>query len=80
MKEPNSVFVYLGPTIRGIIQQGTIYNGTLSSILEELKPIWQRYPKIPRLIVEDKHVAEVKNKLRDGTTNIYSIAYKELSD
>ena len=80
MKEPASVFVYLGPTIRGVIQQGAIYAGRYSSILDELKPIWTYYPKIPRLIVEDKHVAEVKNKLRDGTVNIYSLAYRELSE
>lgn len=78
--EPTSVFVYLGPTIRGVIQQGTIYVGTYNSVIEQLKPIWQHYPKIPRLIVEDSHVAEVKHKLRDGTTNLYSIAYKELSN
>ncbi len=75
--EKNSVFVYLGPSIRGVIQTGTIYRGTRVQVCEKLKPAIDKYPKIERLIVEDVELAAAKEKIRNGGNSL-SLAYKSL--
>ena len=75
--EKKSVFVYLGPSIRGVIQNGTIYHGTRTQIIETLKSAIEKHPMIERLIIEDVNVAAAKVKIRNGGSAL-SIAYKRL--
>ena len=34
--EEKAIYMYIGPSIRGVIQQGTIYEGTMDEILTKL--------------------------------------------
>lgn len=43
--------VYLGPTILGVIQHGTVYSGTKEAALASISPAVQRYPLIATLMV-----------------------------
>ncbi len=58
--------VYLGPSIRGIVQQGTIYEGNLETVKRQLAPAIERYPRIAALISTGDELAEnrvrIKNK------------------
>ena len=71
------VFVYLGPSIRGVIQSGTIFSGTRAEVESALASAIERYPKIKNLIVGDTEIAEAKKKIKAGG-NAISMAYKSL--
>ena len=55
------VWVYLGPSIRGVVTNGRIYFGSKAEIIEKLKD----YPQIERLIVADHNVAKAKSDLKE---------------
>lgn len=43
--------VYLGPSIRGVIQTGTVYRGDKPEVLDLLAPAIEKYPLIASLVV-----------------------------
>lgn len=71
------IWVYLGPSIRGIITNGSIHKGTRPEILKKFEGGIEKYPKIERLIVADRNVAEAKERLNEKKGSIY-INYVEL--
>ena len=71
------VYVYVGPSIKGVITNGSIYRGTRSAVLAQLEPAVQKYPKIERFIVADKDVSAAKEKLKKGNNGL-SAAYRAL--
>ena len=75
--EPERVYVYIGPSIRGVIQNATIYHGKRSEVFGQLSGAIGTYPEIETLIVEDTELASAREKIRAGG-NAYSIAYKSL--
>ena len=62
----DGVFIYLGPSIRGVIQKGSIYRGTRESVLSSLAFAIEKYPKIERLIVADNEIVSAKQKIAVG--------------
>lgn len=77
--EKDGVFIYLGPSIRGVIQKGSIYRGTRASVLSSLAFAIEKYPKIERLIVADNEIVSAKQKIAVGGNSL-SNAYRALSD
>lgn len=75
----DGVFVYLGPSIRGVIQNGSIYRGTRESVIASLATAIEKHPKIERLIVADSDIATAKQKIAVGGNSL-SNAYKVLAD
>ena len=71
------VFVYLGPSIRGVIQNGAIFHGTREQIANQLSDAIEKRPAIKRLLVRDTEIAAVKAQLNSGKGAL-SIAYKRL--
>ena len=57
-------FVYLGPSIRGVIQTATIYEGTKAEVEEFLAGPIERYPRIKRLLVSGETIAEDRIKVK----------------
>ena len=43
--------VYLGPTMMGVIQRGTIYRGGRKEVLDSLAPVIEQHPLIASLVV-----------------------------
>lgn len=76
--EAVGVWVYVGPSIRGIITNGGIFRGTKSDILSGLPEGWKKYPKIERLIVSDKSLAVAREQLRQGKGGV-SVAYNAVA-
>lgn len=72
------IFVYVGPSIRGTIQNGSIYRGSRESVIESLRYAVEKFPMIERLVVADTDIAVVKEKIAYGN-NSFSIAFRELS-
>ena len=56
LKKPadsGSFCVYLGPTMMGVIQRGTIYRGGRKEVLDALAPVIAQYPLIASLVGAD---------------------------
>lgn len=70
--------VYLGPTITGVVQSGTIYRGTKARVLKNLESAVGKYPLIPSLIVTDKTLAEDRVKVKTPG-NILYVNYHKLA-
>lgn len=77
-REPASFCVYIGPSIRGVIQSGTIYSGSLEETLKFLSPAIEKYPLIAKLISTDKTIAEDRVKVKTAG-NLLNVYYKKLA-
>ncbi len=75
--QDDGVYVYLGPSIRGVIQYGSIYRGTRADVLSALSYAIEKYPKIKNLLVESAEIATAKEKIRSGG-NLLAVSYKAL--
>lgn len=75
--EPEEVFVYIGPTVQGIAQKGTIYSGTRSSVLGKFREAAVRFPDIGDLIVRDTELAAALEKIKKGG-NALANAYRSI--
>lgn len=53
----DTIHVYIGPSIRGVIQKGTIYPGTRADVEAFLESAIQKYPRIKTLIVSGETLA-----------------------
>ncbi len=74
----DGIFIYIGPSIRGVIQQGSIYRGTRDAVLASLAFAIEKHPKIKALIVADADIVSAKQKIKAGGNSL-SNAYRELS-
>ncbi len=74
--ETERVYVYLGPSLRGIVNNGRIFKGTKENILLEIKAnaeaagMIKKFAKISRLLVADTEVAHAKEQLAKGGNGI----------
>ena len=75
-KEPG-FFVYLGPSIRGVIQTATIYTGSRDEVEEFLAGPIERYPLIKRLLISGDSLAEDRIKVKTPGNGLY-VAYMKL--
>ena len=75
--DERKVFVYLGPSIRGIIVTGRIFTGDKKKVLDELKPVLDKYPKIARLVVADNEIVAANEKIRTSGNSL-NAAYSSL--
>ena len=58
-------WVYLGPSIRGVVTNGRIYFGSKAEIVESFGGKLKDYPQIERLIVADHNVAKARSDLKE---------------
>ncbi len=70
----DGVWVYLGPSIRGVIMQGSIFRGSeKDKVLARVND-----PEhVKRLLIRDVDLAEAKQKLKNGGNSL-SVAYEAL--
>lgn len=72
MKKQNCSFcVYLGPTIRGVVQQGTIYEGSMETVKRQLAPAIEKYPRIAALISTGDELAENRVRIKNKGNYLY---------
>lgn len=58
------IWVYLGPSIRGIVTNGRVFRGSRAEVIKSLENGIKEYPQIERLIVADREVAKSRNDLK----------------
>lgn len=58
------IWVYLGPSIRGIVTNGRVFRGSRADVIKSLENGIKDYPQIERLIVADREVAKSRNDLK----------------
>ena len=75
-EEKTEIYVYIGPTVRGVLQSGTVYRGKKSDIIGKIA---EKYPQIERLTVKSSELAEARRKIQNGE-GIIALAYKTLSE
>ena len=81
--EAERVYVYVGPSLRGIVNNGRIFKGTRENILSGIKAnaeavgMAKKFPKISRMLVADTEVAHAKEQLAKGGNGL-SEAYKAI--
>lgn len=71
--------MYIGPTIVGLAQNGTIYPGTKqqAKMSPELALLMEKYPLAADLLVDGEKLAEVRAKVREPG-NLFNNKYKQL--
>lgn len=77
--EKPGLSVYLGPSIRGVIQSGTIFNGTKAEMIAFYSAQIEKYPLIRTLIVTDKTLAEDRIRVKTPGNALYVNYHKLLS-
>jgi hypothetical protein len=63
--------VYLGPTLRGVIQTGTVYPGAREDTKQRLASVIAKYPQIAQLIVSDKTLVQDRVKIKTPGNALY---------
>ncbi len=71
--------MYIGPTIVGLIQNGTVYQGSKQQVIAspELAPVVAKYPLAADLLVDGEKLAEARAKLK-RRDNLLSGKYARL--
>ncbi|MDR1158356.1 MAG: hypothetical protein LBK75_08675 [Oscillospiraceae bacterium] len=69
---------YLGPSIRGVIQEGAVFTGTKEQALDALSAAVAAYPLIAGLIVSGAMIAEERVKVKTSG-NLLNVSYKRLA-
>lgn len=64
-------FMYIGPTIRGLIQSNTIYIGTRAEALKAAAAAIEHAPLVETLIVPGETLAADRIKLKTPGTAVY---------
>lgn len=70
--------VYIGPTIIGVIQTGTVYNGKKADVLKSIAPAVEKHPLIASLVVSGKTLPEDRIKVKTPG-NLLFVNYKKLA-
>ena len=73
---------YIGPTILGVIQAGTIYPGNLYEAKRQAADAINKYPLIEKLIIHGEQLPDVKAKFAAGGSYlnvIYNRLVKEVN-
>jgi len=70
--EVKRVYVYVGPSFKGVVNNGRIFKGTREDILSEIKAnaeaagMINKFAKISRLLIADTELAHAKEQLAKG--------------
>lgn len=70
--------VYIGPTILGLIQTGTIYPGTRAEVLKTLVHVTEKYPEAASLVVTGDTLSEDRINVSTPGNYLYE-QYRRMS-
>lgn len=68
--------VYIGPTIQGVIQSGTVYSGTREDAYKQLEAAIERYPLIAKMIVTGDTLATDRIKVKTPGNQLYALYHR----
>ena len=61
---PSGFYIYIGPTIPGLIQANTIYRGSREHALTDAKEAIEKYPLIKTLIVPGDYLPVARLRIK----------------
>lgn len=70
-KKSASFFMYLGPTIQGVIQNASIYPGTRQDVEKVLADQIAKFPRIKALLISGETIAEDRINVTKPGTRLY---------
>ena len=70
-EKKKSFCVYVGPSIIGVIQNGTIYDGEKSEVIKNLSAVIKKYPLVKTLIVSGETLPEDRIKVKQPGNILY---------
>lgn len=76
--KPVGFCVYIGPSISGVIQSGTIYTGNRKAVIASLAEKIEKYPQIASLIVGEDTLPTDRIKVKTPGNLLY-VKYHELT-
>lgn len=71
-------YIYIGPTIRGVIQNGAIYRGTRAEAVEKAASAIEKYKLVKSLIVSGDALPVARLRLKEPG-NAFYVNYRKLS-
>lgn len=71
-------YIYIGPTIRGVIQNGAIYRGTRAEAMEKAASAIEKYKLVKTLIVSGDVLPVARLRLKEPG-NAFYVNYHKLS-
>ena len=75
--QTESVFIYLGPSIRGSVLSGAILQGSYDDVERQLKTAIEKYPLVRNLLVSINSIVEDRVNVENPGTLLYEF-YKRL--
>lgn len=72
-----TIWCYIGPTIRGVIQRNTLYTGTREEVECSIQRHIDRYPRIRNLIVGGSDLTADRQKVNTPGNRLYE-EYRKL--
>ena len=69
---------YIGPSITGIIQHGTIWRGSRTAALAAAAPAIEKYPLVKTLIVSGDALPEARLKIKRPGNALY-VNYRKIA-
>lgn len=70
--EQASFFVYLGPTIMGVIQNASIYTGTRDDVEKKLARVIAKYPRVKVLLIPGDAIVQGRDDVTKPGTRLYA--------
>ena len=71
-------YMYIGPTIRGVIQNGKMYRGTRAEAMEKAASAIEKYKLVKSLIVSGDALPVARMRLKEPG-NAFYVNYRKLS-
>lgn len=70
--EDTDFYMYIGPSIRGVIQTATIYEGPKDRVLDFLAPAIAKYPRIKSFVISGTDLQFERLKLKKPGTFLFN--------
>ena len=71
-------YCYIGPSIAGVIQHGTIWRGSRTAALAAASPAIEKYPLVKSLIVSGDMLPESRLKIKRPGNALY-VNYRKVA-
>lgn len=75
---PSGFYMYIGPTLKGLIRSGTIYRGDKAHALEEARRAIEAQPLVKTLIVTGDYLPEARLKVKTPGNALY-VNYRKIA-
>lgn len=72
--------VYLGPTIRGVVQNGAIFQCSPEEACLQLGTYIERWPRIRNLIIDGEYLSEARIQIKTPGNGLYEQSRKLLRE